>query len=94
MKIGGLVPVSLLDYPGMPCISIFTLGCNLRCPFCHNPGLVLDQAHGEVSHEAVLEFLRQRRGKVNAVCISGGEPTWPVGCPLSGRPSIWATRSN
>lgn len=75
MKIGGLVPVSLLDYPGMPCISIFTLGCNLRCPFCHNPGLVLDQAHGEVSHEAVLEFLRQRRGKVNAVCISGGEPT-------------------
>ena len=75
MKIGGFVPMSLVDYPGMPCAAIFTIGCNLRCPFCHNPGLVLDQAGSEISREIVLEFLRQRRTRLNAVCISGGEPT-------------------
>ena len=67
--------MSLVDYPGMPCAAIFTIGCNLRCPFCHNPGLVLDQAGSEISREIVLEFLRQRRTRLNAVCISGGEPT-------------------
>ncbi len=75
MKIGGFVPMSLVDYPGMPCAVVFTVGCNLRCPFCHNPGLVLNQAGSEISRETVLEFLRQRRTRLNAVRISGGEPT-------------------
>ena len=75
MRIGGVVPLSLIDYPGMPCTVVFTMGCNLRCPFCHNPGLVLDQVGSEIDREAVLKSLRQGRSKLNAVCISGGEPT-------------------
>lgn len=75
MKIGGFLPLSLIDYPGMPCAVVFTVGCNVRCPFCHNPDLVLSQVGGEISPEAVLESLGRRRDKLKAVCISGGEPT-------------------
>ena len=49
MKIGGFLPLSLIDYPGMPCAVVFTMGCNVRCPFCHNPDLVLSQVGGEIS---------------------------------------------
>lgn len=74
MKIGGYIPLSLVDYPQRPAITIFTRGCNLRCPFCHNGELVVGAREGK-SEAAILKFLEQRRDKLDAVCISGGEPT-------------------
>lgn len=74
MRIGGFIPLSLVDYPQRPAITIFTRGCNLRCPFCHNGELVVGEKEGE-SEAAILGFLEQRRDKLDAVCISGGEPT-------------------
>ncbi len=75
MLICGLQKLSLLDYPEKLAATIFTGGCNLRCPFCHNPGLV---THAEesmpISEEYVLEFLNSRKGKLDGVCITGGEP--------------------
>lgn len=77
MKIGGLQKVSLIDYPGKICAVVFTRGCNFRCPFCHNASLVLPERFGadEVSEEEVFGFLEIRKGKLDAVVISGGEPT-------------------
>jgi pyruvate formate lyase activating enzyme len=73
MRIGGYIPLSLVDYPQRPAVTIFTRGCNLRCPFCHNGELVIGD--GEDYIVATLEFLQQRRDRLDAVCISGGEPT-------------------
>ncbi len=76
MKIGGLQKVSLIDYPGRICAIIFTQGCNFRCPYCHNPELVDPERFGPVfSEKEVLSFLKQRIGKLDAVSITGGEPT-------------------
>jgi len=75
-RIGGLEKVSLLDYPGKVSTIIFTYGCNLRCPYCHNPELViqsLDEA-SEVSQEDLFSFLERREGLIDAVVITGGEP--------------------
>lgn len=73
MKIGGVIPLSLVDYLQRPAVVIFTSGCNLRCPFCHNRELV--EGRESVDHKQVLAFLEKRAGKLGAVCISGGEPT-------------------
>ncbi len=73
MKLGGLIPFTLVDFPGRPAAVIFTAGCNLRCPFCHNPDLVTGR--GDLSPEEALAFLQSRVGKLQGVCISGGEPT-------------------
>jgi pyruvate formate lyase activating enzyme len=76
MKIGGLQRVSLNDYPGKICATIFTQGCNFRCPYCHNPELVDPGRYGPVlPEEDVLSFLDKRRGKLEAVTVTGGEPT-------------------
>ena len=76
MRIGGLQKVTLLDYPGKVACTVFLPGCNLRCPFCHNPTLVLpDRATGGLSTEKLLAFLETRRGKLDGVCVTGGEPT-------------------
>jgi len=76
MKIGGLQKVSLIDYPGKICAIIFSQGCNFRCPYCHNPELVDPDIYGECqSEEGVFSFLKKRRGKLDAVTITGGEPT-------------------
>ena len=76
MKIGGLQKVSLIDYPGQICAIVFTQGCNFRCPYCHNPELVDPQRFGPViPEEEVLAFLEKRIGKLDAVEITGGEPT-------------------
>lgn len=76
MKIGGLQKVSLSDYPGQVSAVLFTQGCNFRCPYCHNPELVDPGRYGEtLCEKEVFEFLEQRRGKLDAVTISGGEPT-------------------
>ena len=75
MLINGLQKLSLLDYPGRLAATVFTGGCNLRCPFCHNAPLVLRPNEGErISEKEVLSFLEKRRGILDGVCITGGEP--------------------
>jgi pyruvate formate lyase activating enzyme len=76
MKIGGLQKVSLIDYPGQISAVLFTQGCNFRCSYCHNPELVDPARYGETLPEKeVLAFLDRRLGKLDAVILSGGEPT-------------------
>lgn len=77
MRIGGMQKLTLLDYPGKVACTVFMSGCNLRCPYCHNPGLVLPERMDgrEISVAEVLRFLEQRKGKLDGVCIAGGEPT-------------------
>lgn len=76
MKIGGIQKLSLVDYPHHTAIALFTIGCNMRCGYCHNPELVLPERYADViPEEDILLFLKSRVGKVEAVVISGGEPT-------------------
>lgn len=76
MKIGGLEKVSLIDYPGEICAVVFTQGCNFRCPYCHNPELVDPERYGPcLAEKEIIRFLSSRRGKLDAVTITGGEPT-------------------
>lgn len=77
----GLQKLSLVDYPGKTASVIFLPGCNLRCPFCHNAGLVLEpEDTGLMSLEEAFSFIESRKGLIDAVCVSGGEPLLnPVG---------------
>jgi pyruvate formate lyase activating enzyme len=76
MKIGGLQKFSLIDFPGRISAIVFTQGCNFRCPYCHNPELVDPSQYGPILPEAgVISFLEQRRGRLDAVTVTGGEPT-------------------
>lgn len=76
MLIGGFQKFSLLDYPGQLAAIVFTQGCNFRCPYCHNPGLVNPKNYTRIIPTSeILAFLDSRRGKLGAVCITGGEPT-------------------
>jgi len=73
MKICGLQKLTLLDFPTKTACTVFTGGCNLRCPFCHNGSLVLGEAE-EIREEELFSFLGKRKGLLQGVCISGGEP--------------------
>jgi len=76
MKIGGLQKFSLIDYPGEICAIVFTQGCNFRCPYCHNPELADPDLYEEcIPEEEIFAFLKKRKGKLDAVSITGGEPT-------------------
>ena len=76
MKIGGLQKVSLIDYPGLICATIFLQGCNFKCSYCHNPELVDKRLFQPcIKENEVLDFLNTRKGKLDAVTITGGEPT-------------------
>ena len=77
MQIGGLQKNSLIDYPGKLSSVIFCSGCNFDCPYCHNPDLVRGPGNclNNLSSGAVYGFLDQRRGFLDGVVISGGEPT-------------------
>lgn len=76
MTVGGLVKFSLNDYPGQTAAVIFTQGCNFRCSYCHNPELVLPEKYvTAVPLSEIFKFLESRRGKLDAVVVSGGEPT-------------------
>lgn len=77
MKLGGLTKTTLLDYPEHVACTLFTLGCNLRCPFCHNASLVVsrDGALREgLTERDFLSFLDSRKGILDGVVVSGGEP--------------------
>ena len=74
MKIEAMQKLTLLDFPGKMAATVFTYGCNLRCPFCHNSLLVTEESGTGIEEEEVLEFLRKRSGILEGVCITGGEP--------------------
>jgi pyruvate formate lyase activating enzyme len=73
MLIGGFQKMTMLDYPGKVACTIFTYGCNFRCPFCHNAALVIDEA-SLLSEDEILSYLNKRKGILDGVCITGGEP--------------------
>lgn len=75
MKIQGLQKLTLLDYPDKVACTIFTAGCNFRCPFCHNASLVTHvDAENDIPESEVLSFLEKRQGILDGVCVTGGEP--------------------
>ena len=73
--IAGLQKMTLLDYPGKVACTVFLQGCNFRCPFCHNSGLLAGTPEPVISREELISFLRKRQGILDGVCITGGEPT-------------------
>jgi pyruvate formate lyase activating enzyme len=81
MIISGLQKMTLLDYPGRVACTVFLQGCNFRCPFCHNSGLLGAAQEDTIPVEELLEFLRKRSGMLDGVCITGGEPTLQADLP-------------
>ncbi len=79
--IAGLQKMTLLDYPGKVACTVFLQGCNLRCPFCHNSGLLAPQGDPGISRQELFAFLKKRHGILDGVCITGGEPTLYPGLP-------------
>lgn len=76
MEIGGLQKFSLIDYPGKISAVIFTRGCNFRCPYCHNPELVIPAFFTQgYAVDDIFAFFRSRREKLDGIVITGGEPT-------------------
>jgi len=76
MTFAGIQKLTLLDYPGKTACTVFTNGCNLRCPFCHNARLVLPERHSGslLTEDEIRAFLRKRAGLLDGICITGGEP--------------------
>ena len=76
MIIDGFEKLTLLDYPGHLACMIFTRGCNFKCPYCQNSSLIrYKKEPGKFSEDEIIEFLKQRQGKLEGIVISGGEPT-------------------
>lgn len=76
MKIHGLEKMSLVDYDGKVSATVFTGNCNFRCGFCHNSSLVLSSNNlPEIPQEEIFDYLKKRKGLLDGVCVSGGEPT-------------------
>ena len=73
--IAGLQKMTLLDFPGKVACTLFLQGCNFRCPFCHNSELLPHQGEPLMDAEAFLSFLAKRKGLLDGVCVTGGEPT-------------------
>ena len=73
MKLAGLQKTTLLDYPGKVACTVFLSGCNFRCPFCQNSE-ILDGGVSDISEEEFFAFLNKRKGLLDGVCVSGGEP--------------------
>ncbi len=77
MIIGGFRKLSTLDYPTKLCVTVFTKGCNFRCPFCHNASLVLKEKFDDsenINQNDIFELLKKRKGLIDALCLTGGEP--------------------
>ena len=75
MDIAGLQKMTLLDFPGRVACTVFTQGCNFRCPFCHNSDLLPMKGEVYMTDEELLAFLQKRTGLLDGVCFTGGEPT-------------------
>ncbi len=75
MEFGGFLKLTLLDYPTKTACTLFTKGCNFRCPFCHNASLVMPCEYNEhYVEDDVIAFLKKRQGILDGVCVTGGEP--------------------
>lgn len=74
MIISGFQKLTLLDFPGHTACTLFTSGCNMRCPFCHNASLVTGTAEENYTEEEILSYLKKRQGLLDGVAITGGEP--------------------
>lgn len=84
MFFGGLEKTTLVDFPGKVAATVFTLGCNFRCPYCHNPELVLPaliNKQPKISEKEIIDFLKERRGFLEGLCITGGEPMMQADLP-------------
>lgn len=80
MEFNGFLKLTLLDFPEKTACTLFTRGCNFRCPFCHNASLALSREPMErFDEEEVLAYLQKRRGILDGVCITGGEPLLQAG---------------
>ena len=80
MTFEGVQKFTLLDYPGKIAATLFTPGCNFRCPFCHNSEIVTANVNkGRITSDEILTFLSSRKGLLQGVCITGGEPTLQSG---------------
>ena len=75
MDINGIQKLTLLDYPGKCACTVFLAGCNLRCPFCHNASLVVGPSPAAMTEAEFFAFLNKRKGLLDGVCVTGGEPT-------------------
>lgn len=75
MQICGFMKTTLLDYPEHVAATVFTGGCNFRCPFCHNGDLVQHSTTSQIPEQEVLSYLAKRRNMLDGVCVTGGEPT-------------------
>jgi pyruvate formate lyase activating enzyme len=81
MQIAGIQKITLVDFPGHVAATIFTRGCSFRCPFCHNPELVLpDKFNPLLSEKQIFDFLESRYGKLSGICVTGGEPLFQPDC--------------
>ncbi len=74
MLIEGMLKLTLLDYPEHVACTLFSHGCNLRCPFCHNAGLVVRPPENNINIEEITKFFERRKGILDGVCLTGGEP--------------------
>jgi len=75
MQIAGIQKMTLVDFPNRVAATVFTRGCNFRCPFCHNPELVIPEQYSPLLEEQeIFNFLERRYGKLTGLCITGGEP--------------------
>ena len=79
MKFYGFQKMTVLDYPEKVACTVFTGGCNFRCPFCHNARLVTDIENKTYDEEEILEYLQSRVGLIDGICVTGGEPLLQVG---------------
>lgn len=81
ISIKGVQKTSLIDYPKKVASVVFVGNCNFRCPFCHNPELVLGEVKEDIPPEEVIEFFEKKKKWIDGVCITGGEPTLHKGLP-------------
>lgn len=80
MRISGFQKMTLLDFPGRVACTVFTAGCNMRCPFCHNAALVTHIDNSvSFGEDEILDYLKKRKGLLDGVCITGGEPLLQAG---------------
>jgi anaerobic ribonucleoside-triphosphate reductase activating protein len=83
MRVGGMLPLTTLDYPGLLACVLFCQGCAWRCRYCHNPQLIPPRGSEELDWCRVLSFLQRRQDLLDAVVFSGGEPTLQDGLPAA-----------
>lgn len=79
MKFYGFQKMTMLDFPGRVACTVFTGGCNFRCPFCHNALLVTQVDDVVYDEEQILEYLDKRKGLLDGICVTGGEPLLQLG---------------